>query len=109
MFARVSIYDIPADRVREAVGSFDAALQAIAHARGFGEAYFLASRDEGRALVLTTWEDHGSMAASQVAATRLRGEAVRAVDGNVVMVDEYEVALHVTAAHDDAPTYREAE
>jgi heme-degrading monooxygenase HmoA len=95
MFARVSIYDIPSGRVDEAVRSFGEALDGIAGARGFGEAFFLVSRDEGRALVLTTWNDHEAVTASRVTATRLRGEAVRAVDGDVVMVDEYELALRV--------------
>lgn len=102
MFARVSVYDIPEDRAHEAVGSFRTALETIATAVGFDEAYFLVSRDAGRALVLTLWRDHAGMAASRVSATRLRGEAVRAVDGDVVLVDEYEVALHVQPP--DQPT-----
>ena len=95
MFARVSIYEIPGERAHEAVASFRGALEAIASARGFEEAYFLVSREADRALALTLWSDQDGMAASQVSATRLRGEAVRAVDGAVVIVDEYEVALHV--------------
>ena len=96
MYARVSIYDIPGERAHEAVASFRDALEAIGAARGFEEAYFFISRDANRGLALTFWEDHDGMAASHVAATRLRGEAVRAVDGDVVLVDEYEVALHIT-------------
>jgi len=95
MFARVSMYEIPGERAHEAVASFKDALETIAAARGFEEAYFFISRDANRGLALTLWEDHEGMAASHVSATRLRGEAVRAVDGEVVLVDEYEVALHV--------------
>lgn len=95
MFARVSIYEIPGERAHEAVASFKDALETIAAVRGFEEAYFLVSREANRALALTMWEDHHSMVASRVSATRLRGEAVRAVDGDIVLVDEYEVALHV--------------
>jgi heme-degrading monooxygenase HmoA len=95
MFARVSVYDIPDDRSHEAVASFKGALEAIRASRGFEEAYFFVSRESHRALALTLWNDHDGMEASRVAATRLRGEAVRAVDGDIVLVDEYEVALHV--------------
>ncbi len=103
VFARVSIYDIAGDRVNEAAVSFRAALEEIARADGFGEGLFLVSRDEGRAVVVTTWDDHASMTASRIAATRLRGEAVRAVDGDVVMADEYELAVRVVPPAADAP------
>lgn len=107
MFARVSVYDIPGDRVHEAARSFRTALEAIGRARGFEEAYFLVSREEGRGLALTLWHDHDAMSASRVTATRLRGEAVRAVEGDVVMVDEYEVALHVAGTPVLEPTTHE--
>ena len=95
MFARVSVYDIPGERAHEAVASFRNALEAIASARGFEEAYFFVSRESNRAMALTIWGDHDGMEVSRVSATRLRTEAVRAVDGDVILVDEYEVALHV--------------
>jgi heme-degrading monooxygenase HmoA len=97
MFARVSIYDIPGERIHEAAESFRNALEVIAAAHGFDQAYFLVSREEGRGLALTFWDDDDAMSASRVSATRLRGEAVRAVDGDVVLVEEYEVAVHVPA------------
>jgi heme-degrading monooxygenase HmoA len=99
MFARVSIYDFPGDRANEAVSSFGTALESISAARGFNEAFFFVSRDAGRGLVLTLWDDRDGMTASNVSASRLRGEAIRAVDGDIVTVDEYELALHVEAAH----------
>jgi heme-degrading monooxygenase HmoA len=98
MFARVSVYDIPGERAAEAARSFRAALDAIGGAPGFEEAYFLVNRDEGRGVALTLWRDHDAITASRVAATRLRGEASRAVDGDVVMVDEYEVAVHLVGS-----------
>lgn len=95
MFARVSIYDIPDDRADEAVASFTEALNTIAASRGLAEAVFLVSREGNRGLAMTVWNDRETMSASNVAASRLRADAIRAAGGNIVMVDEYEIAVRV--------------
>lgn len=95
MFARLSTYEIPEDRVPEATRSFADALEQIASCRGLCEAYFLVSGDSDRGVALTLWDDHDSMSAARVLASRLRSEAVRTVDGAVVSVDEFEVAVHI--------------
>jgi hypothetical protein len=89
--ARLSVYELPEDRVREAAQAFDEVLTEISAARGFVESLFLVGA-EGKAVVLTLWQDDDSMAASRVTATRLRSEAVRRVGGEVVSVDELSVA-----------------
>ena len=93
MFARLSIYELPEDRAREATQAFEGALEAIAASRGFSGSYFLVNQ-EGKAVALTLWEDDAAMEASRVVATRLRSDAVRSVDGDVVSVEEFAVALH---------------
>jgi heme-degrading monooxygenase HmoA len=93
MFARVSIYDIPEGRTAEATRSFSEALGTIAASRGLNEALFLVSRESNRGIAMTLWDDHEAMAASRVAATRLRSAAIDAVGGDVVTVDEFEVAV----------------
>ncbi len=95
MVARVSIYDIPDDRADDAVDAFREALGTIAASRGLAEGLFLVSRDGSRGVAMTVWEDEGAMSASRVAASRLRGEAIRSVEGATVMVDEYEIAVRV--------------
>jgi hypothetical protein len=98
VYARLSMYDIPEDRVAEARASFSVALETIAALAGLSEAYFLVSRESGRGVALTLWDDHVAMSASRVTASRLRSAAVEAVDGEVVLVDEFEVAVHVTGS-----------
>ena len=98
MFARVSIYDIPDDRADEAVASFTEALNTIAASRGLAEAVFLVSREGNRGLAMTVWKDRETMSASNVAASRLRADAIRAAGGNIVMVDEYEIAVRVVGS-----------
>jgi heme-degrading monooxygenase HmoA len=93
VFARLSIYELPADRTRDASRAFEEALQSIATSRGFSEAFFLVNQ-EGKGVALTIWEDDGALTASRVAATRIRSEAVRSIDGEVISVEEFAVAVH---------------
>ena len=91
MFARVGTYDVPegnGENVREA---FREALAGIGALPGFEEALLLHACDDKRAITITFWDDRDSLSGSRVAATRLRSEAARAVDGDVVGVDEFEV------------------
>jgi heme-degrading monooxygenase HmoA len=98
VFARVSMYDIPEERISDARASFADALEAIAPLRGLSEAYFLVSRESARGVAVTLWEDHEAMSASRVTASRLRSAAIEAVGGEVTIVDEFEVAVHVTGS-----------
>lgn len=104
MIARVSVYEIPADQARAAVERFGEAIEEIRGLDGIEEAYFLVDAENGRAMTMTVWDGHQSAAASRVTATRLRGEAARAVDGSVISSEEFEVAVHVRAAAADAFT-----
>lgn len=71
---------------------------------GLRDAYFLVSGDSDRAAALTLWHTHDAMAASRVTASRLRSDAVRDVDGSIVSVEEFQIAVHeqgrVTAGPD---------
>jgi heme-degrading monooxygenase HmoA len=102
VFARISIYEIPDERAGEAVESFGEALSSIAGEAGLADAYFLVGRESDRAMVVTLWEGQDAMATSRLTATRLRTEACRAVDGSILSVEEFEVAVHVTGAKVEA-------
>jgi heme-degrading monooxygenase HmoA len=91
MFARVSIYDIPQDRREEARANFNSAVARIRETEGLASAQFLLGCDSDRAVTVTFWETHAAMAASRVAASRLRSEAASSVGGDVVSVEEFEV------------------
>jgi heme-degrading monooxygenase HmoA len=90
-FARLAIYEIPEDSWAEARADFEQAIERIREVPGLSDAYLLLGTESGRAVTLTFWESHEAMAASRVVASRLRGEAASAVDGEVVSVDEFEV------------------
>jgi heme-degrading monooxygenase HmoA len=100
MFARVGIYEVPADRTGEVRASYQEAIARIRESPGLADAYFLLSLEGGRAITITLWEDHEAMAASRVAASRLRIDASAAVGGDVVSVDEFEV---ITGPDGSAP------
>jgi heme-degrading monooxygenase HmoA len=91
VFARLATYDIPEDRQAEARAGFGQAIRRIREVPGLQDAYFLLATEGGRAVTVTFWESREAMAASRVAASRLRGDASAAVDGAVVSVDEFEV------------------
>ncbi len=92
MFARVSTYEIPVDRMDEATETFRQAINRIRELAGLVGAHLLVSAESGRLLTMTLWETRAAMEASRVAASRLRSDAVRPFDGSVVSTEEYEVA-----------------
>lgn len=98
MFARVSHYEIPEEQRTEAEASFEQALEKISEAPGLRDAYFLIACEGDRAMVITLWESRHAMTDSRVAASRLRTDAARSVDGAVVSVDEYEIVTHAAGA-----------
>lgn len=104
MHARISVYELPGDRIGEATESFRAALDEIATLDGFREGFFLVCPDEDRATALTVWESHDAMEASRVTASRVRTEAARSVDGCVISAQEYDVAIHTVGDRAGAPT-----
>ena len=91
MFARVTTYDVPLERISEATAAFQPALDQIRSMPGLIGAHLLVSVDSGRVLTMTLWESRQAMEASRVAASRLRSDAVRPIEGSVLSTDEYEV------------------
>ncbi len=102
MFARVSIYELPGERMDEAVESFRSAFDQIRTLDGFSEGFFFVSPEDDRAKAVTVWETWAAMEASRVTASRLRADAARLVEGSVVSVNDYEIALHVVGDAVDA-------
>jgi heme-degrading monooxygenase HmoA len=96
MFARVSMYELPADRAHEAAAAFRDAIERIRALDGLERALLLMPRDGTRAVTVTLWESATAMEASRVAASRARSAAANAVDGEVTSTEEYEVEVDVT-------------
>jgi heme-degrading monooxygenase HmoA len=93
MFARVSRYEIPEDRIDEAVERFGAALAQITGRDGFADAYLFVNRESESAMTVVFWSSAAAMESSRVTATKLRSEAAQAVSGAVVSSQEFEVAI----------------
>jgi heme-degrading monooxygenase HmoA len=93
MFARVARYRFPEPRYDEAVDAFQKAAHQLRELSGNTGGYLLVDRDNCTAITVTFWEDRGSMEASEVRASRIRSEAIDAVEGEVQAVDRCEVAL----------------
>jgi heme-degrading monooxygenase HmoA len=92
MFARVARYEIPVERIDEAEGTFQKAIDEIRGMAGVTGAYLLVSADSGRVLTMTLWENHQAMESSRVTASQLRSRAAGALEGSVVSAEEYAVA-----------------
>lgn len=93
MYARISVYDIDAGRASEAAAQFREAFARLRELEGLEAAYYLRACEGTRGVSITLWESQAAMSASRVAASRLRSEAAASIDGEIVSVEEYEVAV----------------
>jgi heme-degrading monooxygenase HmoA len=93
MFARVVRYQIPEARFGEVVPAFREAVEQLRDIEGSKGGYLLIDRDNCTATTLTLWDNQAALQASEVSATKLRSDAVDAVEGEVQSIDRCEVAL----------------
>jgi heme-degrading monooxygenase HmoA len=89
------MYEVPAEKSDAAADTFREVIGEIRKLNGLVTAYVLMHTDSGRLITMTVWENADVMAASRMTATRLRGDAIRALDGDVLSTEEYEVAVRV--------------
>jgi heme-degrading monooxygenase HmoA len=90
--ARVSTYEIPANRLHAAADTFGQAIEQIRTMPGLAAAYLLVNAENGRASTITFWDTRAAVEGSRVTASRLRTEAARNLDGGILSSEEYEVA-----------------
>jgi heme-degrading monooxygenase HmoA len=93
MFARVVRYQIPEARFGEVVPAFREAVEQLRDIEGHKGGYLLIDRDNCTALTVTLWDNQAALQASEVSATKLRSDAIDAVEGEVQTIDRCEVAL----------------
>jgi heme-degrading monooxygenase HmoA len=93
MFARVARYRVAPDRLNAAVEAFREAAAQLRELDGNEGGYLLVDSDNSTALTVTFWENRAAMEASEVRASRLRSDAIAAVDGEVQAVDRCSVEL----------------
>ena len=94
MFARVSIYEVPVERVGAVAQTFGEAIGQIRELSGAQPPDLLVNGENARTSTMTLWDSRPAMEASRVTASRLRTRPARAVDGNVVATEEYEVGAN---------------
>jgi quinol monooxygenase YgiN len=97
MHARVVRYKIPQERFGEVLSAFREPVERLRQVEGNMGGYLLIDRDNCTALTLTLWETQAALESSEVAASRLRSEAINAVDGEIQTVDKGEVAVDFSA------------
>jgi hypothetical protein len=97
MHARVARYKIPEERFGEVVSAFRDPVEQLRELDGSRGGYLLIDRDNSTAITISLWENQAAMEASEVTASRLRSDAINAVDGDIEKVDSCEVALDFSA------------
>ncbi len=94
MFARVSTYEGPPDRMEEGIShARERILPAVRNIPGFSGVLFLADRQTGKALTVTLWESERAMQDSEEEANRLRRESAEAAGETIAGVERYEVPI----------------
>jgi heme-degrading monooxygenase HmoA len=93
VFARVVRYSVEPERCEEALAAFEEAAREIGVIDGIQGAYVMADGDNGRIITLTLWENQAKMEASEVRASALRQQALRAVEGEIDSVERLRVAV----------------
>jgi heme-degrading monooxygenase HmoA len=96
MLARVARYEVPAERLDDAVAAFAEASAQIEQLDGFSGGYLFVDREDGRTMTLTLWDNIGALEASERTARNARREASEAVGGAVLSVESFEVARELT-------------
>ena len=92
MLARVSRYEVPSDRIDDAVETFGQAAAEVEGLEGFAGGYLLVDHEDGRTMTLTLWENQATLENSERATGKLRREASGSVGGSVLSVEKFEVA-----------------
>ena len=94
MFARVSTYEGPPDRMQEGIShARERILPAVRNIAGFSGVLFLADRETGKALSIMLWEGEQAMQNSEEEASRLRSESAEAGGETIAGVERYEVPI----------------
>jgi heme-degrading monooxygenase HmoA len=96
--ARVARYEIPDDRIDDAVEAFGTAAGEIERLHGFAGGFVFVDHEDGRTMTVTLWDNLATLEDSEREAGRLRRSAAGSVDGSVLSVETYEVAHELRPA-----------
>lgn len=101
MFARVARYEVPLERIDDAVKAFREAVTEIEGIDGLRGGSVLVDAEDGVVMSMTFWDTRTAMMDSEVKAAGLRQKAAKEVDGTVVSVHCLDVVAEIGAV---APT-----
>ena len=94
MYARVTTFQAPPDRLEEGVRSFrEEALPLLQGQPGFRTVYFLADRQQGRVLVIGLWESEEALRQSEQLVAERRTQAAQQAGAGTPTVEQYEVLV----------------
>lgn len=91
MYARVSRYEVPVDKLDEDVRGAAETQKKVAEMPGSHGLYYLVDRDTGKTMSITLWDDEQAMDDSETSASQLRDETSSAAGARVVAIERYEV------------------
>ena len=97
MLARVARYEVPSDRLDDAVDAFTEAAMEIQDLPGMMGGYLLVDYEDGRTMTITLWENQETFDSSESAARTARSSAAHKVGGAVLSVERFEVAQDLSA------------
>jgi heme-degrading monooxygenase HmoA len=93
MHARMTTLTVPSEQQGGAVQSYSDTIKLFREIPGNRGAFLLVDQDGGRGVGVTLWESDQAMAESRERANELRQQAATSASGEIVSVDEYEVAV----------------
>ena len=97
MFARVARYEVPPERMDDAVKAFREAVTEIEGINGLKGGSVLVDAEDGVVMSMTFWDSRTAMEDSEVKAAGLRQQAAKEVDGTVVSVHCLDVVAEIGA------------
>lgn len=91
MYARVSRYEVPTDRLEEDIRGAEATERRVAAMPGALGLYYLVDRQSGRTMSITLWDSEQAMHDSEMEASQLRNKTSGAVAATITGIERYEV------------------
>ena len=93
MHARVTTLTVPSEQQDGAVKSYSDAITLFRDMPGNRGAFLFIDRNAGSGVGVTLWESEQAMVESRERAKELRQKAAASASGEIVSVNEYEVAV----------------
>ena len=97
MFARVARYEVPPERMDDAVKAFREAVVEIEGIEGLKGGSVLVDAEDGIVMLMTFWDSRAAMEDSEFKAAGIRQQAAKEVDGTVVSVHTLDVVAEIGA------------